>query len=385
MALNNPRIIVVDENQDITHIVRAALDLMGRKPRLIETHTGEDALDEMHLRTPDLLITSQKVGSSMTGVMLALQAKREVAALPVIVVAAEDDHEMDDETLSDSPFEYLHRPLVPEMFIRALRVALDGPESMPVEAVPADMLGPVPQIDVDRLRAICSKLMRDVSAMSVILADRNGKVLTYDGAAGYIDRELMAAALGPTFAGVSKLLSIIGDQPRVLKYYDGDKFDIFSLAVGLHHFISLVFDGTAGNRALGNVKSFGGVAVNEMLNVIGEPAFKLQPMAAPEPAKAAEHKGRGKRRTTQEVAALKGVPAAKKPEPEPPAEIIPQAEAIPNFDPNIFDQLDSLDLSQADALFAPERMAAVAGPVGNGNRIGINDAREQGIIGSIDE
>ncbi len=385
MALTNPRIIVVDENQGITNIVRASLELLSRKPRLIETHTGEDALDELRLRTPDLLITAHQLGSDMSGVVLALQAKREVAALPVIVIANEDDHEMDEETLSESPFQYLRRPLMPEVFIRALRIALDGPEAAPKEEAPVDIMGPVPQIDTNKLRPIASKLMRDVNAMSFVLADRNGKVVTYDGAAGYIDREVLSAGLGPTFAGTSKILSIVGDQPRVLKYYDGDKFDIFSLGVGLHYFVSLIFDGASGDRALGNVKRFGGIAVNEMLAIIGESAYKQNKAGLPETE--SDSKARTRRRATQEMAAVNKVASApaRKDSAPPPVKEAPMFEPITNFDPSIFDALDSMDLSQADALFDPDRLALSLNGLGNGNKISLNDAQAQGILGSVDD
>jgi len=398
MVPNNPRIIIADDSQGLATITRSALELMGRRPRVIEAHTGEDALDEARLRAPDLLITGYKLGSTMTGVMLALQAKREAAAVPVIVIATESDLELDQETLADSPFHYLRRPFVPELFIRALRIALDGPEAVPAAEVPVDALGPVPEVDVDKLRQISAKLMREVGAMSVILSDRNGKVLTYDGAAGYIDRDVLSAGLGPTFASTARILPIVGDQPRVLKYYDGDKFDIFSLAIGLHYFVSLVFDGASGDRALGSVRRWGGTAVNEMLAIVGDAAFAIaSPVAslpevpkAPEPQPAPKHRGR---RRTQEMSALKtqSVPSAKKAEavpapisPQPP---LPVGDPITDFDASILDGLASLDLSQADALFDPARLESLASPLvaDADSRISINDAQAQGIIGPLDE
>ncbi len=398
MAPNNPRIVIADDTQGLTTITRSALELMGRRPRLIEAHTGEDALDEARLRTPDLLITAYKLGSTMTGVMLALQAKREAAGLPVIVIATESDLELDQETLTDSPFQYLRRPFVPELFLRALRIALDGPEAVPVAEVQVDPLGPVPEVDVDKLRQISSKLMREVGAMSVVLSDRNGKVLTYDGAAGYIDRDVLSAGLGPTFAGTARILSILGDQPRVLKYYDGDKFDIFSLAIGLHYFVSLVFDGASGDRALGPVRRYGGSAVNEMLAIMSDSAFAIaSPVARlPEMSKAPEPKVEAKphrgRRRTQEIAALKtqSVPMARKAENVPelirPRPSMPMAAPIVDFDASILDGLASLDLSQADALFDPERLETLASPLVEDadSRISINDAQAQGIIGQLE-
>src|SRR5258708_975109 len=183
MPPKNPRIVVVDDNKGIYNIVRASLELLARRPRLIETQTADDALLEIRVASPDLLITAHSLSGTTNGPVLALMAKRELAALPI---------------------------------------------------------------------------------------------------------DLLAATLGPGFGSTSKILPIVGDQPRVLKYYDGAKLDLFGLAVGLHHFITLIFDNKVGST-LGNVKRFGGNAVNEMIEVIGvEKAFSVKPVApaAPGPAPA---------------------------------------------------------------------------------------------------
>ncbi len=391
MPPTNPRIIIVDDSQGIYNIVRASLELLGRRPRLIETHSGDDALAELRVSSPDLLITAQTLWGHADGPVLANLAKRELAALPIIVLADERDPEIDQETLAQSPFQYLRRPFLPETFMRALRIALDGPEAVPTDAPPEDIMGPVPIIDSDRLRPILFKLMRDVAAMAVILADRNGKVITYEGAAGYVDRDLLAAALGPGFGNTAKILSIIGDQPRILKYFDGDKLDLFSLGLGLHYFIMLIFETNAGDRALGNVKRYGGAAVNEMLNMIGEVAFSTKPGAvaapAPPPARAPEHGGR--RRRTQEAAAVPPAAARSAPAPAksaPSRTEKPAAGQAGNFDLSLLDQLENLDMSQADELFDPDKLAA-SGAAGDqaGNKISFDDALLQGIIGNVDD
>ena len=58
---------------------------------------------------------------------------------------------------------------------------------------------------------------------------------------------------------------------------------------------------------------------------------------------------------------------------------------IADFDFAILDSFDSLDMSQADEMFAPERLATSANALGKGNRISMNDAQAQGIIGSVDD
>jgi CheY-like chemotaxis protein len=389
MPPTNPRIIVVDDNKGIYNIVRASLELLGRKPRLIETQSSDDALLELRISSADLLVTAQTVSGIAIGPVLALSAKRELAALPVIVLGSETDPEMDAETVAQSPFQYLRRPLPPEAFIRALRVALDGPEAVPQQAVQEDMLGPVPIIDIDKVRPLLFQVMRDVGAMAAVLADRNGKVISYEGAAGYVDRDLLAATLGPSFSSTTRILSVIGDQPRVLKYYDGEKLDLFGLAVGLHYFVTLVFDNKAGAN-LGNVKRYGGNAINSMLEIIGtDIAYSVKPAPvvpvappAPNPKEAAPTKGR-KRRTTQEMPAVVAEaikPAARQPEPEPSK---PMFEPIANFDPSLLDALENIDLSTAEDLFSEEKLSANAGA--SGNRISFEDAMMQGIIGDVDQ
>src|SRR5258708_32741809 len=100
---------------------------------------------------------------------------------------------------------------------------------MPEQVAQEDTLGPVPAIDIDKLRPLLFQVMRDVGAMAAVLADRNGKVISYEGAAGYVDRDLLAATLGPSFGTTTRILSRLGEQPRGLKYYTGDKRDLFGL------------------------------------------------------------------------------------------------------------------------------------------------------------
>ncbi|HRE48616.1 MAG TPA: hypothetical protein PLD47_12900 [Aggregatilineales bacterium] len=391
----NPRIIVVDARQNLHQIVRAAMELMGRRPRLIETYTGDDALSELKISSPDILITAQGIAGTMNGAMVAITAKRELAALPIIVVADEDDPELDEEDRAGAMFAYLRRPFAPELFIRELRVALDGPEAVTKETKPEEII-PVPGLNDEPIKPVMLRLMRDVGAMAIVLADRNGKVLTYAGAAGYFDRDLLAEALAPGFGSTMKMLPIVGEQPRVLKFYEGERSVLFGLAVGLHHYLALVFEGNAPASALGNVKRYGFTAVNDMLKVIGQVAFDPRP-SIPTPQAAPAEMPKRRRTMTQEVPAVRAEPpppsrasdsreVRKHVEPERPPRrgraAEPPAPEI-NMDMSLFDQLDQIDLDQADALFDPDRIGAEG--LGNSDTISFDDAMLQGIIGDIED
>lgn len=397
MPPTNPRIIVVDAHHTLHHIVRAALELMGRRPRLIETYMGDDALLELRTSSADLLISAQTLAEEWDGPTLANLAKRELAALPIIVIGEETDPELDPIELAESPFQYLRRPFAPEMFLRQIRIALDGPEAAPKETAAEEII-PVPMIDAEKLRPHMYELMREVKAMAVVLADRNGKVVAYEGAAGYFDRDLIAAALAPGFGATTRLLSTIGEQPRILKHFDAERGNVFALAVGLHHFMMLFFEGSAPAAALGNVKRYGGSAVNTMLNVIGPVAFDPKPVSIKPPAATRTEQAHavGKRRSrthTQEMTAVRGDSAEKSDKGEKAerhessrarSRSTSTVPAVQNFDASLLDSLDKLDMSKADELFDPDKLART-GMNSSGERISYDDAMMQGIIGNMDE
>lgn len=381
MASRNPRIIVVDNKQELYNIVRSALDLLDRRPRYIHVHSAEDALVELKSSGADLMVTTQTLDETTDGPALALQAKRELAAVPVIVLGEATDPVLESHA-DDSLFVYLRRPFMPEAFIRAMRVALDGPEAAPKDVTHEEDILPVPEIDHSRLSRPLFQLMRDVGAMAAVLSSRTGKVLSHEGAAGYVDRDLIASVIGSSLHGLSKILPIIGDQPRVMQYYDGDRSDIFALALGLHYVVILIYDGNAPNTAIGNVRRFGFAAINDMLSLIDlQVAFSTQPIVAP-PAPKKEQTGTHRRRKTEE---LKHLPQRHEPKLQAPPvvpEVIAPAEAIPNFDPSIFDSLGSVDVSQADDLFSSPSAGSGAG-ANNGSKISFEDAMMQGILGDL--
>lgn len=405
MASINPRIIVVDRKQETYHFVRSALDLLERRPRLIHVHTAADALQELNGTGADLLVTALTLPDTTDGSVLALQAKREFATLPIIVLAEPTDPEPENATLG--VFDLMRRPLSPETFLRGLRVALDGPEAVPHQATVEEAALPVPDISYGKLSAKIFALMSEVRAMAAVLATRTGRVIGYEGAAGYVDRDLLAAALGAGFANLPRVLSIIGDQPRVLSYVQGDKRDIFTLAVGLHHYLMLIYDGTAPTTALASVRRFGTQTVADLIDIITpQVAFSLNTLP-PEAAPPAAVPSRVLRRVrTEEMSAVSPVRPAP-PESlvaraaELPAPVAPRVEAkhaprrespftpatpIANFDASLFDNLDDVDLSQADGLFdlEPLNLTPREELVANG-KISFDDAMMQGIIGKIEE
>jgi hypothetical protein len=372
-----PRIVVVDPTYDVTRIMRGALTLLNRQYILIEVPTAEDALVEVLRTAIDLVVTAYRIPGKMHGIDLANQIRRESLDTAVMVLADEEDPQIDPAALAEAPFQYFMRP-VAEPFLRGLRIVLDGEAAVLAEeetiSAPGLDLGPVPAINVESLRGTIGALMRDVGAMAAVLADRTGRVLIETGATGYIDRETLAVILGPSFARAADISPLIGGDAWAMHYYDGERFDVFGLAIGIHYFVCLVFEGSS--RAFGPVTMFGRRAVDQMIGMIGEAAYltkKVEPIPqpkAPEP---------------EPVVAAPAVPE--------PAEEMAELEALfetagepgagvsADFDPDaLFGQ--SIDPSLADSLFDPDALGDLAAEMDarDGERVGYDEAVNMGIL-----
>jgi CheY-like chemotaxis protein len=381
-----PRIVVVDPAYDVARIVRGALTLLNRQHILIEVPTSEDTLEEVRHSEIDLVVTAYQLPGRMHGVDLAQQISHESLGTPVIVLADEGDPQIEAEALAEAPFQYFVRP-VAEPFLRGLRIALDGEvavEAEEVQATPASSdLGPVPNINIEELRGIIGSLVRDVGAMGAVLADRTGRVLIETGAIGYIDRETLAAILGPSFAHAAQISPLVGGDAWAMQYYDGERLDVFGLALGIHYFMCLIFEGS--NRgAFGAVTMFGRRAADQMIDMLGEAAYaakkpeplpppkEKEPVPAPAPAPAAPA-ARPQEEVAEELAAFEALFD------EHPNE--PMLEPVADFDPDaLFGQ--AIDAGLADSLFDENTLSDLAASIAasEGERVGYDEAIDMGIL-----
>jgi CheY-like chemotaxis protein len=282
-----PRILTVDPTATIPQIVRGAIDLMDRLVIQVDTPGGDEAIEEVTRGGYDLVISAWEPtrDRSMKGWELAAKVKQESPETGIIIIADENDPEMDQETLDDSPFVYLQRPMDPQQFLRVLNAGLDKKDL--TEALTAaissggggsslDDMGPVPEINVDHSQATLESLLTDLGAMAIILSSRTGDVILEVGAVGYLDRVLLTQAILPTMKANITMKDIVGGNASALQFYDGTDYDVFVLSVGLHHVMAIVFDGEGGSRQFGGVNRYGRRAAEDLIASLGASAWIIQ-------------------------------------------------------------------------------------------------------------
>lgn len=369
-----PRIVVADHLGDVAGIVRGAITLLDRRCVIVEVPSAQEALEELSNATVDLLVTAFSL-PEQNGVELASRAIRESAATSIIVLARPDDPDVDPQSLENVPYTYLVRP-VGEPFLRALRVGLDGEAAVVVQEASGNTsnaldLGPLPQLDTRIVNENLMQIMLDTGATGVLFADRMGHVIASEGAANYYDfnKEVCAALIAPSVARTADLRDLTGGNAWTLQYYDGERYDIFVLALGVHYFLALLFDGTK-RAAFGSVTNYGRKTVDSILEKLGDEAWAF-------------------RRSTSVITQTMTVVKVEEPqdseptepvntvtEPEPPTP--PAENANPDLDPDkLFSQ--KVDESEFDSLFSEDDFKSETVFL-TGNVVSFDDAMDMGIL-----
>ena len=109
------RILVVDDERQITRMLRAALQSSGYE--VLVASNGLEALERFRAGKPDLIITDLAM-PEMNGLALT-QAIRSEAATPIIVLSVRDADAMKVKALDEGADDYLTKPFsMPELLAR---------------------------------------------------------------------------------------------------------------------------------------------------------------------------------------------------------------------------------------------------------------------------
>lgn len=389
-----PRILTVDPSGGAAEITRAALRLLERPAIQVDVPGGIEAFDEVERGHFRLLVSAVQLGDGLNGAEFAQRVRQRQPEANIVLLAGPQDalalaslEQLGEET---GAFLVLRYPIEPHQALRILSAALDGRDilsaaykAQPSPDEPLSEMPPVPALDLSAARRVLDSALTDVGAMAAILSTRIGDVLLERGAVGYLDRERLTSALSPTVSATIDMTQLIGGRPAALLFYDGDNYDVFVLSVGLHHFLSLVFDGQNGLRSYGAVNRYGRRAAEDLIALIGANALILDAPAPPMTLPEAEYGGEPE--IEPPLLARAELPPAPI-EPKRKTETVPAvAETAPDAAGllNLFNQnnLQAVENTSLDDLFNPDKLAEIASETRQETGpLSYEEARELGLI-----
>ncbi|HUS17154.1 MAG TPA: response regulator [Chloroflexia bacterium] len=278
-----PRILIVDDQRDITRMLRAALETLGRGYVIIDVPSAEEAQLEFRRGPVDLLVTDLRL-PGISGLELVRRLHKASSEARMFVISAYADETTQAE-LKRLGATFFAKPLSLEDFLIGVQSVL-GARAAEGAAAPAAAEEPA------NLSARMARLRRDLGALAVLLVDLQHRVTEETGGAPGLD---IAGLLAPLMAAFSASLEVSaalgGRVPANFHFFDGSAYDIYTANVGLAYALVIVFDSQGGVAQTGPVLRYARQCADDLLNLLRErgaetgPAQLARPINPPAGAK----------------------------------------------------------------------------------------------------
>jgi two-component system response regulator (stage 0 sporulation protein F) len=344
------RILLVDDQREITRLLRSALETLGRGDVIVETPSGEEALLEFGRGGADLLVIDVRL-PGISGLDVVRRVRRTNTRAPVILISGLPDPQMENEARSLGVLAFMRKPININAFLPVAERALE--EGGPLESS-------LPSDDQPVVSQRLSTLRGDLGANAVFLVDMQGRITHRAGDITRIDLDpVMAEVVTVMMASLRTSQLLGGLIPSNVHFFDGDDFDLYAANVGQFYSLVVIFDGERGAGQMGPVMRYGRQCADDLLNslvMLGtrpESAVTFRPTPAPaRPAVVAPAKPAPKPPPPAPRAARPAAPEP--PPPTPPVMALPEPRPVPKVEEK---PLTEADLQALDAALAKVKTA----------------------------
>lgn len=262
--MNPPRILLVDDQQQVSRVLRSSLELTDSDYYITEVTSAEEALAEIDRGPVDLLVTDLRLpGLSGLELIERLSELRPLAKAILISGSADEEAQRRAEELG--VVEFIRKPIGSTFFLEIVEHALKLAES---ERVMAQQVGG--QI-TDRL----IELRRELGAEGVYLLRGRGELMAGAGELSQLDLEgVIPAMMMAHRAGLKVSALLSGFTPTNFQHFNGDDYDIYLTNVGSDHALLIAFLRREGAGQMGSVVHFGRRAADAILETLEQSAVE---------------------------------------------------------------------------------------------------------------
>lgn len=250
-----PRILLVDDQRQVSRVLRSSLELSGRDYVISEVTSAEEALAELSRSPVDLLVTDFRL-PTMSGLELVEQAQSTNPQLQSILISGSASEKVRLHAEELGVVAFLPKPISSNTFLEIVEAALEVAEE---EA--AAKSERTRQVLTDRL----ADLRQQVGAEAVYVLEENGEPLVQSGDVAGLDLDGTFQALMEAHrasVGVSDTLGTDGQQN--FHHFDGVDHKLYLTNLGQAHAMVIIHRGEQEAGQLGAVMHYGRRAVEAL-------------------------------------------------------------------------------------------------------------------------
>ena len=264
-----PRVLLVDDQRQVTRMLRTSLELSGRPYEITVVASAEEALLELQRGPVDLVVTDLRL-PGMSGLELLARIRQTNPQLRALLITGQPTPDVRAQAQSLGVVAFLPKPVGTNLFLEAVDRAL-RPGS---EVAPAELTG--------ERALLAEKLMtmrRELGARASFLVHRRGE---YVMRAGEIADSQLDAVLGRVMEsfsqGLEASVAMGAESPRDFYHIDGEPYRLYLTNVGRDYALLVAFRGEQEPRQMGAIFHYARRVADELTPLL--PSLEVLPTAA---------------------------------------------------------------------------------------------------------
>jgi CheY-like chemotaxis protein len=269
-----PRILLVDDQRQVSRMLRASLELSGQDYNVADVASAEEALIELARGPIDLLVTDVRL-PGMSGLELLAKVRTQNPKARAILITGAPTDEVEAEAAALGVIAFLRKPLGTSFFLEAVAHALES-------AVAADPSAEAVEEERPRIAERLAALRRELGAEAAILVGDNGRVVARAGDLVNLDLDSTLPSLMSAFSAGLKVSHLLGATlPGNLQYFNGLAYDFYMTNVGAAYCLLIAFQAKPEAGQMGAVVHFGRRAAVDLLAALSSLGVVAQDAEAP--------------------------------------------------------------------------------------------------------
>lgn len=222
------RVLLVDDQREIRHALRDAIETLGADFFVLAVPSGEEALLDLSSNSYDLLITDVRL-PGITGLELIRKVKKIHSEINIILMTGLLEPHIRQEVADAGAAAFFLKPIEIADFLDAVERAVGLVDASPISTEVLELSKPVESVS-ERL----TSLRKEINAIAAVLLDERGRALAQ---AGDLPDASVKTALFPAlmaaFSASEKVAKLLQTSPpEDMMYFSGSKYDIFLAHVG---------------------------------------------------------------------------------------------------------------------------------------------------------
>ena len=278
MSDPSPRILLVDDQRQVSRMLRASLELSGLGYTVVDVASGEEALLELGRAPVDLLVTDLRL-PGMSGLDLLAKSREMNPHARAIVITGQPTDEIQAKAQALGVVAFLRKPIGTTFFLEAVARGVRLSEDE-VAIVPVAEEGP-------RIADLLTGLRRDLDAEAVFLIDEKSNVATRAGSLSGLDLSAVLPWLMTTFSSALRVSHLLSPElPGNLQFFAGEKYDLYLTNIGEDNALLVAFKAQQGASRADRVMELARPVALDVLSALsaeGEPSPRPREAEPPPP------------------------------------------------------------------------------------------------------